>query len=236
MYPNAEEHGKLHCYPYFTPDGVHIANKIRKTDGTYFIEGPLKEAGLFGQNLFPAGGKAITIVEGECDALAVFEMTGHRYPVVSVRNGADGAAKDCTESFEYLNSFDTIVVCMDTDQPKVNPRTGAVRYPGQEAAQAIANLFAIGKVRVLTLREGKDANEYLQNGKSDKFVKEWFQAPFYSPRASSLERICGMTSSLSASCNQLTIRIRALTSRLMAFVCLNLCSSLPIQVLVRLSS
>jgi twinkle protein len=181
VYPNAEEHGKLHCYPYFTDEGVHVANKVRKLDGTYFIEGSLANAGLFGQHLFPAGGKAITIVEGECDAMAAFEMTGHRYPVVSVKSGADGAVADCTEAFEYLNSFDQIVVCMDTDGPKVNQRTGAIRYPGQEAAQSIANLFAIGKVRVLTLRNGKDANEYLQNGKSAQFVKEWFQAPVYSP-------------------------------------------------------
>jgi twinkle protein len=181
VYPNAEEHGKLHCYPYFTPDGVHVANKIRKTDGTYFIEGDLSQAGLFNQHNCPPGGKVITITEGECDSMAADDMTGNRYFVVSVKSGADGAVKDCTEQFEYLNSFETIVVCMDTDQPKVNPRTGAVRYPGQEAAQGVASLFPIGKVKVLTLREGKDANEYLQAGKSAQFVKEWFQAPAYSP-------------------------------------------------------
>jgi twinkle protein len=182
VYPNAESHGKLYCFPYFTPEGHHVANKIKKTDGTYYIEGDLEQAGLFGQHLFPPGSaKAITLVEGECDALAAWEMTGHRYPVASITRGADYAAEDCVAAFEYLNSFDSIVICFDKDEPKVNKRTGAIRYPGQEAAQAVANLFPIGKVRILTLREAKDANDYLKMKKSAEFVKEWFQAPVYTP-------------------------------------------------------
>lgn len=171
-----------HVYPYYSNDGQHLANKIRgQVKGDFRWEGDVRGVGLFGQQLFPAGSaKSITLVEGECDALAAYEMHGSRYPVVSVKNGADGAARDVANSFEYLNSFGTIVVCFDKDEGKVQP-TGEIRYPGQEAAVAVANMFPIGKVKILTLSQAKDANDYLLKGWADKFRDEWWKAPTYTP-------------------------------------------------------
>lgn len=171
-----------HIYPYYDRSGIHVANKLRFRSGKDFVaEGPINECGLFGQQLFPAGSaNAITLVEGECDAMAAFELQGSRYPCVSVRNGASGAAKDVADNFEYLNSFEQIVVCFDKDEGKVKP-DGSVHYPGQEAALAVAAMFAIGKVRVLTLADAKDANDYLVNGWGDKFRKEWWAAPKWTP-------------------------------------------------------
>lgn len=171
----------LHVYPYYTRDGVHIANKLRRRSVKGFLwEGESDQSVLFGQHLFPAGSaKAITIVEGECDAMAAYEMQGSRYPVVSVKNAAT-ASKDCVDSFEYLNSFETIVICFDKDEAKVKP-DGSIRYPGQEAALAVAQMFPIGKVRVLTLADAKDPNEYLVNGWAQRFTKEWWAAPVFTP-------------------------------------------------------
>jgi len=91
--------------------------------------GDWKNAVLFGQNKFTPGGRAITITEGEFDALACYQLTGSRYPVVSIRNGATSALKDCRASFEYLDSFDKIVICFDNDEP------------GRVAANQVAELF-----------------------------------------------------------------------------------------------
>jgi len=170
-----------HVYPYYTRDGVHIANKLRRRSTKGFLwEGESSQAALFGQNVFPAGSaKAITIVEGECDALAAYEMQGSRYPVVSVKS-AGQATKDAAENFEYLNSFDSIVICFDKDEAKVAP-DGSIRYPGQEAALAVAQMFPIGKVRVLTLADAKDPNDYLIEGWAAKFTKEWWAAPTFTP-------------------------------------------------------
>lgn len=170
-----------HSYPYYNKDGVEVARKIRNKDPKGFKwVGNAKQAGLFGMNKFPKGSaKQITIVEGECDAMAVREMMGV-YPVVSVQS-AGQATKNVADNFEYLNSFGTIVVCFDTDEPKVNPQTGKIHYPGQEAAIAVANSFEPGKVRILTLAEYKDANEYLINGKAKSFNDEWWKAPQFMP-------------------------------------------------------
>lgn len=175
-------------FPYFI-DHTHSANKCRNEAKDFWVEGDLKHSGLFGQNLFPAGSaKFITLVEGEHDAPSAYELMGSRWPVVSVRTGAEGAAGDVADNFEYLNSFQNIVVCFDKDEPKVHPKTGEIRYPGQEAALAVAGMFPIGKVKILTLAEAKDANDYLKAGKRDQFNREWWAAPTFTPSGLKLGR------------------------------------------------
>lgn len=180
--PESGPNGDHHLYPYFDGDGNHVANKVRKRGGggRFLWEGDQRHATqLFGQNLFPKGiARTITITEGECDALAVYQMMGD-FPVVSVKS-ASTAAKDVRENFEYLNSFENIVVNFDKDEAKLSP-DGKMSYPGQEAAEAVAKLFRPGKCRVLTLAEHKDANDYLSNKKMGAYKKEWWAAPAYTP-------------------------------------------------------
>lgn len=164
--------------PRFDSNGKHVANKVRvqkgekdRKEGPPFIfEGDKNEAlPLFGQQLFAPGGRFITVTEGYEDAMAVHQMFGGKYPAVSV-DGAATAASDCKKAFEYLNSFDNIVLCFDNDEP------------GRKAAKEVCNLgFPLGKVKILTLRDHKDANEYLKARKSAEFTKEWWQAPDYKP-------------------------------------------------------
>lgn len=180
--------GSTTYFPYFN-DNKHLANKVRYPDKEFSVEGDIKHSGLFGSQLFPAGSaKFITLVEGEYDAPAAFELMGSRWPVVSVRNGADGASRDVADTFEYLNSFPNIVICFDKDDAKVNVKTGEIRYPGQEAALAVAGMFPIGKVKVLTLAEGKDPNEYLKAGKREAFNREWWNSPSFTPSGLKLGR------------------------------------------------
>lgn len=172
-----------YVYPFYDRDNLnhHIANKLRlKLKKDFIWEGEVKRAALFGMQLFPAGGKYITITEGQDDTMAAYEMFGSRYPCVSV-HGASSAVQDCVDNFEYLNSFQNIIINFDKDEAKVNEQTGETRYPGQEAALAVAALFPIGKVKILTLHEAKDANDYLINGWADRYVKEWWAAPAFTP-------------------------------------------------------
>lgn len=168
-----------HVYPYFDANGRHVANKIRlkeehlsgkeKEKGKAFYgEGDWSEATLFGMQEFQSGGKAITIVEGELDALACFELTGSRYPCVSVR-GASSARDDCAKVLDYLATFEKVVIAFDNDEA------------GQQAALQVANLFEPGKAHILKLRKHKDANDYLKAGHQKDFIDEWFRAPPYSP-------------------------------------------------------
>ena len=170
-----------HRYPYYS-NGRHVANKVRRRiEKGFYWEGDYKDAGLFGQHLFPPGGRHITVVEGELDAASAWELMGSRYPVVSIKS-ASSAVSDCRDAFEYLNSFEDIVLVFDTDEPKTRP-DGSVFFPGQEAAKKVAELpFPPGKVRILTLEHGKDPSEYLQKGiKHDVFINEWWRAPKQMP-------------------------------------------------------
>jgi twinkle protein len=169
-----------HRYPYFK-NGRHVGNKVRRREKSFYWEGDPSDPELFGQHVFPPGGRAITVVEGELDAASTWILLGSRYPVVSVGNAAT-AVEDCRRAFEYLNSFEDIVLVFDKDEPKTRP-DGSVFYPGQEAAKKVADLpFPPGKVRILTLEHGKDPNEYLQRGiHHDVFIKEWWRAPKQMP-------------------------------------------------------
>lgn len=158
-----------HVYPYFDELGVHVANKIRrKGEKAFYCEGDVNASVLFGMHLYPSGGKAITVVEGECDALAAFEMTGSRFPVVSVK-GASQAKNDCAKVLDYLSTFGKVVLCFDADEP------------GQKAALEVALLFEPGKAHIMKMKGHKDANDYLKAGHAKQFVDEWYQAEPYSP-------------------------------------------------------
>lgn len=170
-----------HRYPYFK-NGRHVANKVRKrSEKSFYWEGDTDALELFGQSAFPPGSaKSITVVEGELDAPSAWVLLGSRYPVVSVL-AASRAATDVKNNYEYLNSFDDIVLCFDKDEPKTRP-DGTTFYPGQEAAVKVAEMFAPGKCRILTLEHGKDPNEYRQKDIDAKvFVSEWWKAPKFMP-------------------------------------------------------
>lgn len=163
-----DEHN--HYYPYTGDGTAAVAVKIRRVaDKSFSISGNFQSARLFGQNLFHAGGKYITLYEGELDALAGYQLTGSQWPSVSVRNGAQAALKDCKAQYEWLNSFENIVICFDADEP------------GQKAAKEVAELFG-QKAKIVKHKSGyKDACEYLQAGATKEFVQEWWKAETYIP-------------------------------------------------------
>lgn len=176
-----------HVYPYFNRNGSHVANKIRFTteyalkkwlekgkkeedcDGKLFTsEGDFDDLMLFGMQEFPSGGKAITVTEGELDALSAFELTGSRFPCVSVR-GASSARSDVAAVLDYLSTFEKVVLCFDADEA------------GQKAAVEVAQLFEPGKCHIMKMKTHKDASDYLVNGHAKQFIDEWYRASAYTP-------------------------------------------------------
>jgi twinkle protein len=163
--------GKIdkHYYPYY--NGHELSGtKIRKQNKEFAWTGSPKEVGLFGENLFKAGGKFITLTEGECDAMAAYELMGSKWPVVSIKSGAQGGIGDVKNSLEYLESFDSVVINFDND-----------KY-GKEAAQAVAKLLTPKKAKIMTLPvDYKDANDMLRQGRHAAYVSAFWDAKIYTP-------------------------------------------------------
>ena len=116
-------------YPYFDLEDMirPAASKTRTPEKDFPSEGPIGSCGLFGEHVFPPGGKYLIITEGEDDAMAAYEMTGK--PAVSVRN-ASSAKSDVKRRYDYIDSFDSIIVCCDMDEP------------GRKASKAIAEMLS----------------------------------------------------------------------------------------------
>ena len=153
-----------HIYPYTNQEDKWVFNKIRVVaDKKFHAEGVSKGLKLFGQTLFPGRGKYITLVEGELDALSAYELMGSKWPVVSVKN-AQGAKKDCKENYEWLDSFDEIVICFDADEP------------GQKASLEVAELFGNKSKIVKMDKKKKDASGYLIANDFKGFTKAWWDA------------------------------------------------------------
>ena len=159
-----------HLYPYYN-QGELSGVKIRLIrDKIFRFEGTMQGCSLFGQNLFKHGGKYLTITEGECDAMAAYELMGSKWAVVSIRNGAQSAVKDIKENIEYIESFDNVVICFDKDAQ------------GQEAAKKVANIIKPGKAKIMSLPNGyKDANDMLRKRKHEEFTKSFWDAQSYTP-------------------------------------------------------
>jgi twinkle protein len=153
---------------YLNDERKPVAAKVRFADKTFTWIGDPSQAGLYGQWLWPTGGKMIVVTEGEIDAITVSQLQSNKWPVVSVPNGAQGAAKSVKKSLEWLNAYDNVIFMFDMDEV------------GQKAAKECAELFAPGKAKIAQLPL-KDANECLQKGKGDEVIRAMWNASVYRP-------------------------------------------------------
>ena len=159
-----------HLYPYYIANEI-VGYKVREQNKMFTWKGTGQGSGLFGEQLCrSSGGKYITIVEGECDAMAAYELLGSKWPVVSIKNGASGAVKDVKQSLEFLEQYETVVINFDNDKP------------GREAAKKVATLLTPGKAKILHLSEEfKDANDMLRKGSAHAYTAAWWNARIYTP-------------------------------------------------------
>lgn len=159
------------------PDGKPIAIGFKYPNGSvkvryldrkeFFWEGK-PVPGLFGQDRFVLGAsKYVSITEGELDAVSLQEAIGG--PVVSVQS-ASSARTDCAALRSWLDTYERIYLVFDADTH------------GERAAAAVAGLFDPRKIYVVRLdRSLKDANGFVQAGKSDELKKIWWSSRKYKP-------------------------------------------------------
>ena len=158
-----------HVYPYYY-GSEKVGSKTRKPNKSFTWQGEARNVGLFGQQLFQGGGKYVTIVEGEVDAMSAYELMGSQWPVVSIRNGAQSADRDVKENLEFLESFDNIIINFDTDKV------------GEEAARQVAKLLRPGKAKIMSLPvDYKDANDMLRGSQHKAYVQYWWNSKLYTP-------------------------------------------------------
>ena len=158
-----------HFYPYYNGHELSATKCRNSLTKDFFVQGSYNETGLFGQQLFK-GGKYVTITEGECDAMAAYELLGSKWAVVSIKRGAQGAVRDIKESLEFFDDFENVIVAFDNDKA------------GKEAAVKVARLFKPGKARILTLPNGfKDPNDMLKSNRHKDFVESWWASKVYTP-------------------------------------------------------
>ncbi len=152
-----------HYYPY-TKDGEIVGYKVRLIeDKRMWSVGNQKDVELFGwEKAVQAGGKKLFITEGECDAVALFQIfkdhnKGTPYAdlcpaIVSLAHGSGGAAKELGKAIgEIRKVFKEIILVFDTDAP------------GKKAAEEVLRIIPDAMVATLP---AKDANECLVQGRS----------------------------------------------------------------------
>ena len=154
---------------YVDPDTRRpVAAKVRFADKTFTFIGNTKDVGLYGQWLWRDSGKMVIITEGEIDALTVSQLQNNKWPVVSVPNGAQGAAKAIRKSIDWLNRFETVVFMFDNDEP------------GRAAAVECAKLLPPGRAKIASLPL-KDPSDMLQAGRGPEVIDAIWGAKEYRP-------------------------------------------------------
>lgn len=159
-YPDRQEY----VYP---SGGIKVRTLPEKS---FYAKNGFKGDELFGMNLFTAGSsKKVTVTEGELDALSVAQMLKSSYinPVVSLPS-ATPSKKMWDKCFEWLNSFEQIILSIDNDDA------------GNAIVAKIAKMFP-NKVYRVDHSKYKDANEFLKAGATQEFKSAWFNAKRYTP-------------------------------------------------------
>lgn len=168
-YAIGEYNGKfVQVAPYRDEKGLVVAQKLRDANKNFKFVGDTKGVGLFGQHLWRDGGKKVCITEGEIDALSLSQLQNNKWPVVSVPNGAQGAAKTIGQEIEWLEKFDQVIFMFDMDEP------------GQAAAKECAALLSPGRAFIARLPM-KDANMCLMDGKGRELLDSMWGAKAYRP-------------------------------------------------------
>jgi twinkle protein len=96
------------------------------------------------------------------------QVMGNKWPVVSLPNGAQGAARTIKKRYDYLQNFEEVILMFDMDEP------------GQAAARECAELLPVGRVKIASLPL-KDANEMLVAGRTEELMQAFWNAKPYRP-------------------------------------------------------
>lgn len=129
---------------------------------------------LSGAHKFTSGGKWLLIVGGEEDKLAAAQMLRDyqiqrkqedydRIAVVGIHCGEGSLSKVCANSYDFIDSFEEVILCMDNDEA------------GRKAVQEAIKVLPENKVKVM-VTSLKDCSEMLQTGKQKQFISDFYSA------------------------------------------------------------
>lgn len=156
------EYSRVYPYPHDL--------KTRVLPKNFSYNKGFKNNKLFGMDKFAAGSsKVLVIVEGEDDAPSAYQMLGCKIPVVAAPgNGTlKGVLKD-KDTYDWINSFKTIVAVLDNDDAGLKL--------GNDLSRAFPN-----RTYAVHLSTFKDSNEYLVNGRSNDFANAFMNREKYVP-------------------------------------------------------
>jgi len=158
-----------------TEEGVITGYKTRnltvpKSDKHHFsVIGSIKNKNeMFGQHLYQKGGKFLIIVGGEEDALAMKQTMMEKNPkydtaVVSPLTGEPSLDKQIKENYDWVTSFDCVIIMMDNDEP------------GKKAADKAAKVLKPGQAHIAELRLN-DPCDYVKAGLEDELYQAFWTA------------------------------------------------------------
>ena len=149
-------------------DGKVVGQKVRRPNKAFSCNGDMSSPPLFGQHLWKLGGKRIVVTEGEIDCLTIAQAQSCKWPVVSLPTGAAGAVAAVRNNYEFLSSYDEIVLCFDSDEA------------GRAAAVSVAEILPPGKARIATLPR-KDANDMWLANEANLLITALWEAQVYRP-------------------------------------------------------
>lgn len=159
----------VHLATYRDKDGVPCAQKVRTKDKKFSIVGDAKAMTLFGSHLWGAGGKKLTVSEGEIDSMTISQVQAHQYATVSLVNGAQSAKRVMLQNYDYVTNFQEVILFFDDDEP------------GRAAAFEVAEALPVGLCKIASMPQYKDANEALCAGDAKAIVTAIHQAREYRP-------------------------------------------------------
>lgn len=158
---------EVHVESYYR-DGVLVAQHLRFPNKQFPWLGNTKKLPLFGQHLWKHGGRRLIITEGAIDCMSVAQVQEGKWPVVSLPAGCGTAVKAMKDNYDFIASYDEIVLCFDNDPE------------GRKAAKECAEILPPGKVKIVSLPR-KDANEHLKANDTRSLVTALWEAQAYRP-------------------------------------------------------
>jgi twinkle protein len=149
-------------------DGELVAQHLRFPDKQFRWIGDAKKVPLWGQHLWKMNGRRLIITEGEIDCMSVAQAQDLKWPVVSLPGGAAGAVRAVRDNYDFVASYQEIVLCFDNDDA------------GRKAAKLVAELLPPGRVKIVTTPR-KDANEHVKANDVKALMTALWEAQSYRP-------------------------------------------------------
>lgn len=111
----------------------------------------------------------LVVWEGEGDCSAYYQLTGGKYPTVSLPTGAKGSCDVLRDHYDFLDRFDKVVLIFDGDET------------GRDWATKAAACLPPGKAFIGEVHGHKDARTALMAGDGKAITSAFFNAREYKP-------------------------------------------------------